>query len=49
MSQLSMYDGGAWQRLCTIFDVRCTIAIIARFARGSGANAKQNFENHERA
>ena len=38
--------GGAWRRLCTteadkvclctMYDVRCTIAIIARFARGGG-------------
>ena len=28
-----MDDGGAWQRPCTIFDVRCTIAELARVAR----------------
>ena len=28
-----MYDGGAWQRLCTKYDVRCTICKFVRAAR----------------
>ena len=36
-----MYDGGAWRRLCTKYDVRCTIVIIARVARGSRASAEE--------
>ena len=32
----TMYDGGAWQRLCTTYDVRCTIAEFARVARDGG-------------
>ena len=35
-----MDDGGAWKRLCTTYDVRCTIAELARFARGSEAKAE---------
>ena len=29
-----MDDGGAWRRLCTKYEVRCTIAELARLARG---------------
>ena len=36
-----MYDGGAWRRLCTKYEVRCTIVIIARVARGSRASAEE--------
>ena len=42
-----MYDGGgenaAYVR-CTMYDVRCTIAEFARFARGSGAEARRMHE-----
>ena len=41
--------GGAKRRLCTRYDVRCTIAKFARVARGCGANARRNFESHARA
>ena len=38
--RFTMDDGGAWQRLCTKYDVRCTIAKFARGARGSRAGAE---------
>ena len=47
-----MYDGGGWRRpctteadgvcLCTIFDVRCTIWIIARDAQGRQSRSEWN-------
>ena len=34
--RFSMYDGGTWRCLCTMYDVRCTIAKFARVARRGG-------------
>ena len=36
---ISLGYRGAWQRLCTMYNVRCTIAEFARVARGRRASA----------
>ena len=39
-----MYDGGAWRRLCTKYDVRCTIAKFARVARDAEQRRRLSYE-----